>query len=84
MYFRTFYYKKEKVMKLEEIKINTEYIKLDQFLKYVNIVQSGAEAKYFITENNIKVNGETVSQRGKKLRSGDKVDINGKLYIIMN
>ncbi|NLM12561.1 MAG: S4 domain-containing protein YaaA [Epulopiscium sp.] len=69
---------------MEEIKINTEYIKLDQFLKYVNIVQSGAEAKYFITENNIKVNGETVSQRGKKLRSGDKVDINGKLYIIMN
>ncbi|MBZ4667651.1 MAG: ribosome-associated protein [Epulopiscium sp.] len=71
-------------MKLEEIKINTEYIKLDQFLKYVDIVQSGAEAKYFISENTIKVNGEVVFQRGKKLRSGDKVDINGKEYIIIH
>ncbi|HHW67691.1 S4 domain-containing protein YaaA [Defluviitalea raffinosedens] len=69
---------------MEEIKINTEYIKLDQFLKYVDIVQSGAEAKYFISENTIKVNGEVVFQRGKKLRSGDKVDINGKEYIIIH
>lgn len=71
-------------MKLEKVKINTEYIKLDQFLKYVSIVQSGSEAKFFITENNIKVNEEIVNQRGKKLRNGDKVDINGKLYIITN
>ena len=67
---------------MEEIKISTEYIKLDQFLKYINIIQSGAEAKYFIVENKIKLNGEIVNQRGKKLRSGDKVDINGKIYII--
>ncbi|WP_058486402.1 S4 domain-containing protein YaaA [Defluviitalea phaphyphila] len=67
---------------MEKIKINTEYIKLDQFLKYINIVSSGAEAKYFIKENNVKINGEKTNQRGKKLKKGDKVDIGGKIYII--
>ncbi len=69
---------------LEKVKISTEYIKLDQFLKYVNIVASGAEAKYFILEKDIKVNGEIVKQRGKKLKNGDKVEIDGNEYIIIN
>ncbi|NLJ88593.1 MAG: RNA-binding S4 domain-containing protein [Epulopiscium sp.] len=69
---------------MEKVKINTEYIRLDQFLKYVNIVSSGSEAKYLILQNNIKVNGITVNQRGKKLRSGDQIEIEGKIYIIID
>jgi ribosome-associated protein len=72
------------VVNLEKVKINTEYIRLDQFLKYVNIVSSGSEAKYLILQNNIKVNGITVNQRGKKLRSGDQIEIEGKIYIIID
>lgn len=72
------------MVNLEKVKINTEYIRLDQFLKYVNIVSSGSEAKYLILQNNIKVNGITVNQRGKKLRSGDQIEIEGKIYIIID
>ncbi|NLK20574.1 MAG: S4 domain-containing protein YaaA [Epulopiscium sp.] len=69
---------------MEKVKINTEYIKLDQFLKYTSIVSSGSEAKYFISQNEIKVNNEIVNQRGKKLKNGDNVEVGGKIYIIIN
>lgn len=84
MVFALFVYKRKKVIILEKIKINTEYIKLDQFLKFVNIVSSGSEAKFLILQNKVKVNGNIVNQRGKKLRSGDQIDIGGKIYIIIN
>lgn len=58
---------------MEEIEINTEFIRLDQFLKYVDIVSSGGEARYWIMENNILVNGENEKRRGRKLRDGDVV-----------
>lgn len=58
-----------------EIKIDTEFIKLDQFLKYVNVAQTGGHAKILISEGQILVNGEICTQRGKKLRSGDKVEV---------
>lgn len=67
---------------MEKVKINTEYIKLDQFLKYANIISSGSEAKYLIAQNSVRVNGEIATQRGKKLRNGDKVEVDGKIYII--
>ena len=57
----------------EQVKINDEYIKLDQLLKLANVVGSGGHAKILILEGEIKVNGETVVQRGKKIRPGDKV-----------
>ena len=55
------------------VKITTEYIKLYQLLKLSGIAESGAEAKYMIKENTILLNGEEVSQRGKKIRPGDVV-----------
>ncbi len=67
---------------MDIITISTEYIKLDQFLKYVSLVSSGAEAKVVIREGKVKVNGETVLQRGKKLRPGDKVEYGGKSFMI--
>ena len=50
-----------------EVKIDTEYIKLDQCLKFANVVASGGEAKYFIFQEMVRVNGKIESKRGRKL-----------------
>lgn len=65
-------------MSMEEKK----YITLQQFLKLKDIVSSGGEAKYFILENEITVNGETEKRRGRKLYKGDTVTVNGRKYEI--
>ena len=62
-------------MKTVEIKIKTEFIKLDSLLKYAGVVETGGIAKEIIAEERIKVNGEICTMRGKKLRQGDKVQI---------
>ena len=62
---------------MQEIKIETEYIKLDQFLKYVSVVQTGGEAKMLIENRLIKVNNEITIQRGKKIRKNDIIEIEG-------
>lgn len=67
---------------MEEVKISTEYIKLDQMLKLSGIVGSGADAKMLISGGTVKVNESVELQRGKKLRPGDKVEYERKLYKI--
>ena len=57
------------------IEIKTEYIKLDQLLKYAGIAENGSHAKEMILEGIVKVNGEVNMCRGKKLYKGDKVII---------
>ena len=61
----------------ENVKIGTEYIKLDSFLKFANAAQTGGEAKMMVESGDIKVNGQVCFQRGKKLRDGDTVEISG-------
>ncbi|MEH7012030.1 S4 domain-containing protein YaaA [Neobacillus niacini] len=61
----------------EEIKLNTEFITLGQFLKLADVIQSGGMAKWFLSENDIFINGEQDQRRGRKLRAGDKVKIPG-------
>ncbi|RKD31368.1 S4 domain-containing protein YaaA [Thermohalobacter berrensis] len=68
---------------MEKVKINSEYIKLDQLLKYVRVADTGGQAKFLIKNGQVKVNGEIVFQRGKKLRSGDEVEVDGKKYTII-
>ena len=58
---------------MSKIKINTEIIKLDAFLKWAAIVSSGSEAKIYIQDGLVKVNTEICLQRGKKLKVGDIV-----------
>ncbi|MCE4051980.1 MULTISPECIES: S4 domain-containing protein YaaA [Bacillaceae] len=58
-----------------QIKIETEYITLGQFLKVADIIQSGGMAKWFLSEHEVFVNGEQDQRRGRKLRSGDKIEI---------
>lgn len=62
-------------MALEIIPIKTEFIKLDSLLKYANILSSGGEAKIAIQNGAVTVNGEVCTQRGKKIRPGDRVKI---------
>ncbi|SHI15512.1 RNA-binding S4 domain-containing protein [Sporanaerobacter acetigenes] len=60
---------------MKKIKIDTEYIKLDQFLKYIGVVQTGGQGKILIEEKKVEINGEVVTERGKKIRRGDKIKI---------
>ncbi len=67
---------------MENIKLNDEFIKLGQALKAAGLVSSGVEAKIVIVNGEVKVNGETEYQRGKKLRDGDIVEFNGEKVVI--
>ncbi|TRZ36479.1 S4 domain-containing protein YaaA [Niallia circulans] len=58
-----------------QIKIDTEYITLGQFLKLADIIQSGGMAKWFLSEHEVYINGEQDQRRGRKLRAGDKIEI---------
>lgn len=58
---------------MEKIKISTEFIKLDQLLKFANITENGADAKYLIVNGYVCVNGEKEERRGRKIYPGDKV-----------
>ena len=62
-----------------DIKISTEYIKLDQLLKFSGVIGNGSDAKVLIFEEQVKVNGEIATQRGKKIRPGDVVEIGDKI-----
>ena len=62
--------------------ITTDYIKLDSFLKGVNVVGSGGEAKIIIAEGQVRVNGETEMRRGRKLYPGDCVALGGHEFTV--
>ena len=64
--------------------ITTEFIKLQDALKFANVVYSGGEAKQLILDEQVQVNGEVCTMRGKKLRDGDKFTFNGETYVIKN
>lgn len=68
---------------MNDILINTEFIRLDQFLKLANLASSGGEAKYLILESHILINGEEEQRRGRKIRDGDIVNFNGIEYKII-
>lgn len=59
---------------------NDQFIKLDQFLKWVGVAATGGEAKLMIQEGQVRVNGEIETRRSRKLVSGDSVIIQGETY----
>lgn len=69
-------------MIMEEITINTEYIKLDAFLKFCGEAGTGGEAKLLVADGRVRVNGEVCTVRGKKLRPGDTVAAPGGEYVL--
>lgn len=63
---------------METITITTEYIKLQDLLKFAAAVQTGGEAKLAVQEGEVSVNGKVCTMRGKKIRPGDVVAFNGQ------
>ena len=68
---------------MKEIKINSEFIKLDQFLKWAEVSSTGGESKSLIIDGKIKVNKAVEFARGKKLREGDIIEVLGEQFIIV-
>ena len=63
---------------MDTIIITTEFIKLQDLLKFASLVSTGGEAKIVVTEGEVSVNGAVCTQRGKKIRPGDAVSYHGK------
>lgn len=75
---------KREVKPVEEqtIRITTEYIKLESLLKFAGVTDTGGEAKQIIQDGEVKVNGETCTMRGKKLRPGDRAELPGLRLVV--
>lgn len=65
---------------MEKIAITSEFIKLDAFLKFSGLCETGGEAKLCVEDGLVSVNGEVCTQRGKKLRPGDTVELDGEAF----
>ena len=66
----------------EKIEITTELIKLDSFLKFAGVTDTGGQAKELVLEGQVKVNGEVCTMRGKKLIPGDTVTFAGETFTV--
>lgn len=62
---------------MEIIEIKTDFIKLQQVLKLAGMIDAGSDAKYYISEGMVKVNGVVATERGKKIRNNDIVEVEG-------
>lgn len=70
--------------KEETVFIKSDFIKLDAFLKFKGIAETGGQAKEFVQDGITKVNGEVCTARGRKIRNGDTVSIFSVDYKIKN
>lgn len=68
-------------MELMQIEINTIYIEVDKLLKLANIASSGGEAHMLITEGLVQLNGQTISEKRKKIYPGSIIIINNNYKI---
>lgn len=69
----------QKSIKLRE---NEEYITLGVLLKIAGIIDTGGQAKFFLSENTVLVNGEKDNRRGRKLYHGDEINVLGKTFLV--
>ncbi len=69
-------------MREERVKIDTEFIRLDALLKFAGAVGTGGEAKVLIQDGGVKVNGGPCTMRGKKLRPGDRAELDGLTLVV--
>ena len=70
-------------MELHDIQIHTEYIKLQDLLKFAGAVETGGDAKLIIQEGRAQVNGEVCTMRGKKMRPGDRCILDNELVLVV-
>lgn len=64
---------------IEEVEVQGDMIRLGQFLKYADLIETGADAKAVIGEGLVSVNGEIDTRRGRQLHDGDIVDVDGQV-----
>ena len=62
---------------MNKVYIHTEFIKLQQVLKLAGLIDQGSDVKYFLSQGKVLVNGEVATERGKKIRHGDIVELKG-------
>ena len=67
---------------MKPLKITTPYITLQQLLKIEDIISSGGEAKFYLAENPVLVNGESENRRGRKLYPSDVIKVDDQEFII--
>ena len=70
-------------MQRETVQIHTEFIKLQDLLKFSGAAETGGDAKRIIQEGRVKVNGETCTMRGRKLRPGDRAVIDDETELVV-
>ncbi len=68
---------------MEEIKITTPFIKLDQLVKFAGLAETGAKAKILIELGEFNVNGDLCTKRGKKIKPGDVIDFKNKKFKVV-
>ena len=65
-----------------QLKSDQEYITLQSLLKITDIISTGGMVKAYLAENEVLVNGEFEDRRGRKLYPGDKVEVEGRTFVI--
>ncbi|MBR1737548.1 MAG: RNA-binding S4 domain-containing protein [Firmicutes bacterium] len=66
---------------MKEIVIDTEFVKLQQILKIAGVVGQGSDAKWLIKDGNVKVNGEVCTERGRKIKNNDVIEIDDQKFV---
>ena len=69
-------------MEKEIVKIDTPFIRLDALLKFAGATDTGGQAKVLVQSGSVTLNGETCTQRGKKLVPGDEVVCSGRTFVV--
>lgn len=70
-------------MSVEKIYIEEDYIKLDSLLKFGGIAETGGQAKLLVQDGLVTLNGEVCTQRGKKIKDGDRVQFEDKILEVL-
>ncbi len=70
-------------MSVEKIYIDDEFIKLDSLLKFGGAAETGGQAKILVQSGQVYLNGEVCTQRGKKIKSGDRVSVDDKILEVL-
>lgn len=68
---------------MTDIKIHTDFIRLDSLIKLADLVGSGGQAKLIIQDGLVSINGEVCTMRGKKLYGGEIVDVDGEVLRVV-
>ena len=67
---------------MEIIKIQEEFIRLDNLMKFSGLCDTGGRAKFLIQNGEVRLNGEVCTMRGKKIRPGDQVEYQGRTVTV--